>query len=472
MHVSRERLDRALNPRTVAVIGDKEKFGYMWLTNMSTFRGKVFSVQIDPREIPGIEKMGIPNYKSLLEIPEEIDYVVVSVPMQASSSVIRDCIEKKVGGVSMFTAGFAESGRVEGINLQRHIGKMAREAGLALLGPNCMGVYNPEIGLRFLPIQAVGEKGPVSFISQSGGHGGGFSVAAKAQGVAINKVVSVGNGVVLESTDFLDYFAHDEETKIIGMYVEDVKDGQRFFRLLREITPRKPVVIWKGGRTDEGMRATLSHTGALSGSTDTWDIAIKQCGAIGVGCLDQMIDVIKALACLPEVTGDGMGVIGWSGGQSVSVTDAFASAGLRVPLLQKSTHSKLEDMLRTVGASCQNPIDLGAMNDENMEASIEIVAQDANIDIVAVQIGGISTFTTRPDRLARIIRALIGTRDKVEKPFVGLLLSPDPYADGKALGDLNLRLQQAGIPSYLSYERSAYALRKLLDYYRFHTNGA
>ena len=144
----RTNLPRVLNPRTIAVVGDKRANGYLWLRNMSTFQGKLYSVQIDPAEIPGIEELGVPNYPSLADVPGEIDYVVCAVPRAIAPRIIADCAAKGVGGVALFTSGFAETGEDEGVRLQAEIGRIAREAGLALIGPNCMGVYNPKLGVR------------------------------------------------------------------------------------------------------------------------------------------------------------------------------------------------------------------------------------------------------------------------------------------------------------------------------------
>src|SRR4030042_6388051 len=142
-----KNLDRAFNPRTVAVVGDKQQSNYMWLRGVSNFRGKVYSVQIDPREIPGIEALGVTNYLSLLDIPEPVDYVVCAVPRAVSPRIVQDCIKKEVGAVHLFTSGFAETGTEEGIRLQSIITQMAKEANLNLIGPNCMGIYTPRIGL-------------------------------------------------------------------------------------------------------------------------------------------------------------------------------------------------------------------------------------------------------------------------------------------------------------------------------------
>jgi acyl-CoA synthetase (NDP forming) len=144
----RARLDRALNPRTVAVVGDKKAGGYQWLRNMSTFTGRVYSVQIDPNEIPGIEAMQVPNFRSLAEIPDEIDYVVCAVPRQVAPRVMQDAAAKGVAGVGMFTSGFAETGEELGRQLQDAVVSIARESGIVLIGPNCMGLYNPSTSSR------------------------------------------------------------------------------------------------------------------------------------------------------------------------------------------------------------------------------------------------------------------------------------------------------------------------------------
>src|SRR3989304_4190338 len=222
------RLDRAFNPRTVAVVGDKRALGYLWLRSMSTFQGKLYSVQIDPNEIPGIEELGVANYPSLLDIPEEIDYVLCAVPRQVSPRIIADCIAKGVGAVTLFASGFAETETEEGVRLQAEIAETARNADLLLIGPNCMGIYNRRLGVRHSWEQPAGDAGNVGFISQSGTHCINFSLVGDRHGIRCSKTVSFGNAVVLDAPDFLDYFAQDAETEVIGMYIEGGKDGRRF----------------------------------------------------------------------------------------------------------------------------------------------------------------------------------------------------------------------------------------------------
>src|SRR5262249_25463587 len=165
-----KRLERALNPRVVAVVGDKKASGYMWLRNLQPFTGKVYSVQIDPNDIAGIEEMGIENFPSLTAIPADVDYVICAVPRQVAPRVLADAAQKGVGGVGMFTSGFAETGEELGIMLQDELQRIARENDMVLLGPNCMGLYNPRLGVRFSNDQLAGEAGDIGFISQSGTH--------------------------------------------------------------------------------------------------------------------------------------------------------------------------------------------------------------------------------------------------------------------------------------------------------------
>ena len=228
-----ENLHRALHPRGVAVIGARKVDDYMWLRNMLTFDGPVYSVNIDQREIPGIEALGVPNYARLTDIPEPVDFAVVAVPRDASPTVLRDAIAKGVAGLSMFTAGFAETAEDEGRELQATITAMAREADIALIGPNCMGVYHPKLGIRNHIEQPSGEAGNVAFISQSGTHAINFSLYGASQGLKLSKVISYGNAVVLDSPDYLEYLLQDDETTIIGMYIEGVHDGRRLFDVIK-----------------------------------------------------------------------------------------------------------------------------------------------------------------------------------------------------------------------------------------------
>ena len=199
-----QKLDRVFNPRSVAVVGDKQALSYMWLRALSHFQGKVYSVQIDPNELPGIVKLGVQNYPNLKDIPGPVDYVIAAVPRAVAPLIVKDCIQKDVGGVCFFTSGFAETGTEEGMRLQQVVTNLAREGGLLVIGPNCVGVYNPKIGLRHNPVQAYGEGGNVGFIAQSGTHATLFTLAGTVNGIKFSKSVSYGNAAVLDNTDDLE----------------------------------------------------------------------------------------------------------------------------------------------------------------------------------------------------------------------------------------------------------------------------
>ena len=225
MKVDFTKLDRAFNPKCVVVVGDKAESNFNWLRGQSEFKGKLYSVQIAPEEIEGIKALGVENYTSLMDIPEPIDLAIVAVPRSVAPPILEDCIRKEVAAAHFFTSGFAETETEEGIKLERWLIKRAEEASLHLIGPNCMGIFNPGVGIRQTARQYGGVSGTVGFIAQSGTHAIAFTREAHLQGVDINKAVSFGNGAVLDSTDFLQYFGQDAEIKAIGMYLEGVKDG-------------------------------------------------------------------------------------------------------------------------------------------------------------------------------------------------------------------------------------------------------
>jgi acyl-CoA synthetase (NDP forming) len=462
------RLDRVFNPRSVAVVGDKLEMGYMWLRSLANFKGRVYSVQIDERELQGIAALGVENYSSLLDIPDEIDYAIVAVPRAVAPHIIQDCIQKKVGGVMLFTSGFAESNTEEGIRLQRIITDMAREANLNLIGPNCVGIFNPKIGLRHTTDQYCGGGGNVGFISQSGTHATFFTLVGETNGIRISKSVSYGNAAVLDATDYLEYLGEDEDTTIIGMYIEGVKNGKQFFASLREIAHRKPVLIWKGGESEEGTRATASHTASLAGQPLVWDALIRQCGAIKVDSLDEMVDTMHALLYIKPTTGNRVGLAAMTGGQSVVITDVFARAGFRVPLLSERSYREFASFFNTIGSSYRNPLDISSNlpHLDRIVRCLDILGEDERIDAVVLDLPVI--FLTRISWLIlsffdELIDALALYKERSPKP---MLTIPIPtYADSEAI-EARKKLVTKGIASFPSFERGANALKKVVSYYK------
>ena len=471
---TRAALDRAFNPKAVAVIGDKRAMNYLWLRAQSTFQGKTYSVQIDEREIPGIEALGVPNYKSLADIPEPIDYVMTAVPRQVAPRIVADCAAQKVGSVMLFTSGFSEVGDEEGKKLECAIVDTAHSAGMALIGPNCMGLYHPRIGLRNYAELPAGDAGTVGFIGQSGTHTITFSLSAPNHGIKISKAVSFGNAAVLDVSDYLDYLASDAETKIIGMYLEGVREGRRFFSLLREVTPKKPVVVWKGGRSEAGKRAVSSHTGSLAIPTAVWDAMVRQAGAISAETFDETLDAIKLLSFAKSAIGIRVGLIAMTGGPSVSITDAFEHAGLIVPELSEASYQELSSFFSVIGGSFRNPLDSGntigmGQSVDNLERLFTILDQDPNIDVIVMDTGAglvAGQWQAHPQSLITLLDTLERFAKRSAKPFFVVL---QPFAHEAALLQVRNQFHARNIATFATHQRAARALRLATDYWRFHT---
>lgn len=465
-------LRRALAPSTVVVVGSKKADAYMWLRNYSTFTGPVYSVQIDPTEIPGIEAMGVTNFTSLMDVPGDIDYVMLAVPRQVAPRVLADCAKRGVGGVALFTSGFAETGEEEGVRLQEQLLQIARDGNVALIGPNCMGLYNRRLGVRQSAEQGAGEAGDTGFISQSGTHAINFGLVGEAHGVRISTSISIGNAIVLDVPDYLDYLADDPETKVIAMYIEGVKDGPRFVRSLKRAASMKPVVVWKGGTTAAGARATASHTGSLATPNAVFDAIVRQAGAVPATSLEDTIDVVKALLYAGPATGRRMGLMAMTGGQSVVITDAFVNAGLEVPRLTDASYAELASFFNIVGGSYQNPLDMGGTigfggSRETLARLFGILDADAHVDAIAMELA--SGFLARmwqsnPASLDSLLDTIDAHRNASSKPFVAVL-QPQHVED--VVSQARRKIQERGIAVFASFERAARALNRAIDYHRF-----
>ena len=464
MKVDFSKLDRAFNPRCIAIVGDKGESDFNWIQSQSNYKGKLYSVQIDPKEIKGIEELGVTNFTSIMDIPEPIDLAIVAVPRQATVRILEDLIHKGVAVAHFFTAGFAETGTREGAELQRILTEKAEQANFHLIGPNCMGVLNPEAGLgRVAKEEADSPVGRVGYISQSGMHLFAFVRQAHLQGVDISKAVSFGNGIVLDSSDYLEYFSQDPTIDVIGLYLDGVKDGRRFMRVLKEVASKKPVVIWKGGRTEEGKRAIASHTGSLAVSQTTWETMVRQSRAINVRGMEELIDTLEALLYLPPVRGDGVGVTGGSGGQSIAAADVFAESGLRVPRLTEQSYDELASFYSMIGGGYLNPVDTANQNRREMKRILGILSRDPNIDNLVLLLG--SRSGTNPP-LETLIDWLVEIREKTEKPVMVVLSWSFLPEDVQKAGETSQQLRQSGIPVFISMTRCAIAVKKALEYYQ------
>jgi acyl-CoA synthetase (NDP forming) len=470
MQVDRERLHRALNPRTVVVVGDKGP-NFMWLTNLKEFEGQLYSVQVDEQQIKGIEERGVQNFTSLLDVPGDVDLVVCAVPRHVTPFVVGDAIKKGAGGISMFTSGFAETGEPEAAALQEKLVAACREAGMPLVGPNCMGVYNRRLGVKFSPAQEKGDGGDVAVISQSGTHGIGLTLGAQRVGVKVTRTISIGNAAVLNECDYLEYLMDDRESPAIVMYLEGTRDGRRFFELLREAAKRKPVVIWRGGRSQAGARAVRSHTGSLASDRAVWDALMRQTGAIPAGDLDDAIDLMAALVRTERPRGRKIALVAMTGGQSVAITDQFERAGFEVPELSQASYDRFKEFFITVGGSYRNPFDAASTigrETDNLRKILEILAEDATIDGgVAIEMGA-RGFEQDPSRLQGQLDLLEEYRTKTGEPVVVMIPTGGAMAgDEEVVVRARHAASQRGFAVCPSFERGATALGRVVDYWNW-----
>jgi len=467
MNVDRDRLHRALNPKTVVVVGDKGP-NYQWLTNMSEFTGNLYSVQLDEKEIPGIDEKGIPNFKGLTEIDGDVDLVVCAVPRQVAPFIVADAVKKGVGGVAMFTSGFVETGEELGIQLQEKIVTMAREGGLPLVGPNCMGVYNRRLGVKFMQGQQQGEGGDISVISQSGTHGIAITMGAQHLGMAVTRTVSIGNAAVLNEADYLEYLRDDADTSVIVMYLEGVKDGRRFAKLLREVTRVKPVIIWRGGRTKAGAKAAQSHTASLASDDAVWDALLRQAGAIAADSLEEALDALQCIARLPRSSKRNLALIAMTGGQSVAITDQFEKGGFGVPELEQKSYERLSEFFITIGGSFRNPFDAASTigrETDNLAKILDILATDRNIEGVALEMQA-RDFDQGTERVDGQIALVKEYRERTKQPVVALMpegsvgqMTPETITAAR------YHVAQAGVPVFPTFARGAQALNRAARYW-------
>lgn len=461
MKVDFSKLDRAFTPKCLVVVGGNPH--WLWLRDQKNFQGRLYSVQVNPETVKDIEAAGIANFLNVRDVPDPIDLVIMSAPRKAAVEVLKDCIAADAAAAHYFTAGFSETGTEEGIELERQLKEIAEAANFHLIGPNCMGIYNPKISLGQIVWDNSGPFLPVAIISQSGTHTTTLGQKAHLQGISISKAVSFGNGTVLDSPDYLEYFAYDSETQVIGMYLEGVKDGKRFIKVLKEVAAKKPVVIWKGGRSEEGERAISSHTGSLAVSNSIWDAAVRQCGAISVSTMEELVDTIKALLYFPPVRGKRVGIAGGSGGQSVAIADGFASAGLYSPALSQASYKELGTFLTLIGGGYRNPIDTGSQPRNKIPQIMEVLDRDENIDNLVLLTGARWGMTETP----RIdIETMADVKQKSSKPVMAIVTYSTPEEMQGSM-DAMLLFQEKGVPAFPSIERGAKALKNAFDYYSF-----
>ena len=449
-------LDPIFHPGSVAIIGatgKPGKVGRLFMARLveAGFR-ELYAVNPGEREI-----MGIKSYPTVLDIPYPVDFAMILTPTDSALQAVRECAAKGVKTIVITTAGFAEAGK-KGKELQGEMVRVARSAGCRIIGPNCIGVYCPSSGLTYSLGQSM-ESGSVGLVSQSGFFADYVTYRTTANGIHFSKAVSCGNESDLTATDFLEYLGKDPETEMIVAYLEGSKDARRLYNVCKEVSKKKPIILWKGGMTEGGARAAVSHTGAMAGSGATWEGGMRQAGIVSVKSFEEVFDCLHAFCLQPLPSGKRVGIVSAPGGIAVATTDVCLELGLEVPKFSTRTIERLAKAMPPVGGSINNPIDLSlasAVNPQLHGDAIRILAEVADIDmILLIAIAG--------GELLRDI-VLRATADiKTKKPLVVTEMVGTEESIGR---DFPLLLS-SGISVYSDAARAAKALSRLCEYARF-----
>ncbi len=471
-------LDYVFHPRAVAVVGvspQQPGFASVGATFVTALKEAgcpaVYPVNPKYQEIEGLK-----CYASILDIEGPVDHVISSVPARIVPQLVEDCIAKGVKTIHFFTAGFSETGEEEMAELEASVVDRAKEAGIRVIGPNCMGLYVPSAGLSFM-LGFPTEPGPVGYISQSGGNAGDMLYTSVPRGIRYSKVVSYGNAADIGESELLEYLAEDPETEVIAAYIEGVRDGRRFFRAMRKASAAKPVVVLKGGRTEAGTRAVFSHTASLAGSIQVFDALCRQVGAVRVDSVEEMVDLVAAFRYMEPPAGPGIAVVGGGGGFSVFAADEIDEAGLKCPVLPDETQARLREFTPVAGTSVRNPVDsIVVFEPAKLAQTLRIVGEAENIDVVlfhtsfaggpwrrsATFFGGV----TPEQYMDAIVEQAVAVRDAIGKPLV-LVIRPalDPDGLQRTLA-FQERSWRAGFPVFPSIPRAANAVAKVLRWRR------
>ena len=465
-------IEEILHPGAIAVVGASASGrggGFVEPLVEYGYKGKIYPVNPKYTEI-----MGMKAYPSVRDIPGPVDYVISSVPASQVLSMIDDCTQKGVKAIHLFTARFSETGRKEAAELEQEILRRARKGGIRLIGPNCLGIYYPDEGIAFhdgFPK----ESGSAGLASQSGQAVGEIAHLAAQRGLRFSKAISYGNALDFNECDYLEYFGQDPQTKMIMMYIEGVRDGKRFFNILRDVAATKPVVIVKGGRGESGTRATASHTASLAGSMEVWETVVNQAGAVSAGNLEELVDVATALYYLPPIAGRRVGVAGGSGGSSVLAADECEEAGLDVIALPLEIREELKSKGSLIWDWIGNPVDMSIRIDRDWDTGdmLEIMARNQNFDLMIAFMRG-HHHRGEPRVSAEEFLKRYRLKELNDKPLLMVMedRGPDVNSDDegasmwKLMEEVREKLTAAKIPTYPGIGRAARAASKLIDYYQ------
>ncbi len=445
-------------PRSIAVIGasrDPSSVGQSVFRNilMGGYRGVLYPVNPRADSI-----LSVKAYPSITEVPGDVDLAVIVVPAPIVPQVLDECGRKGVKGAIVISAGFKEIGG-EGIEREKRLKEIADHYGIALVGPNCLGVINtdPAVSMNASFASRMPQAGRIAFVSQSGALCTAVLDYARGQGIGFSKVVSMGNKADVDESDILVALAEDPQTGVILMYLEELTSGRRFIEVASTITSElpqpKPILAIKAGRTPAGARAATSHTGALSGSDEVYEAILAQAGVLRVDSVEELFDYAEAFVNQPLPNGPRLAIVTNAGGPAIMAADACMRYGLELANLTETTRKRLKEYLPPA-ASVRNPIDLiGDAQHDRYEFALSMVMRDPNVDMISVLL----TPQAMTD-VEEVAKAIVRISKSDGKPIVATFMGWYDVSPGVKV------LNENGIPHYSFPEQ---AIRALSAMYKF-----
>ena len=449
------------SPKSIAIIGASEKPGVgktIFYNIAKHFKGKIYPVT------PSNPTVGdLTAYKNVLDIPDSIDLAVVAAPSKFTPAVMEDVGKKGIKGAIIVSAGFKEVDEA-GAKLEKEVGEIAQKHSITVIGPNCLGImsFSKDNIMNSTFLKVTPKYGNIALVSQSGAICAATVEDAEAQNIGFSKVISMGNKVEIDESDVLELLAEDEDTKVIVMYLEDIRNARRFMKIARWITTekRKPIIVLKSGRTTEGAKAAASHTGALGGSDANYEAAFAQCGVIRVDTMGELFDLAAAFSKQPLPDG-GVVIVSNAGGPAIISTDACSRYGLKMADIS-SIREEIAKVIPPYG-SPRNPVDIvGDADYLRFEKVLLLVLAHPNVGSVVTMCTPSATLNY--DDLARILVKM--SQQFSNKTILASLM-------GLAEGTENRRIMsEGGIPYYLYAEPAIRTLKAIYDFKQWVDRGS
>ncbi len=467
---SGQDLETLFRPQSIAVVGasaNERSQGYEFVQGLVEigFPGPIYPVNPKLDEL-----LGLKAYPRLEDIPGTVDFVISAVPANFVLELVDGAKAKGAKLIHFFTARFSETGREDAAELEQELSKRIREAGIRVIGPNCMGLYYPKEKITFDPVLPK-EPGNVGFLTQSGSHAFRMMMRGRERGLRFSKVVSYGNAMDISEADLLEHFAEDPDTEVIAAYIEGVRDGRRFLDGLRRAAAKKPVVVLKGGRTAAGRTAAASHTAALASQQAIWQTAVRQAGAIEVSSLNELADMVVAFSLAGPAKGTRVAVLGGAGGETVETADICHEAGLDVAPIPQELREALKEKLPHAWDWVGNPVDgsiLGWGRFEALEV-VQLMAASPGYDLIFANARSVEHMLNREDG-EKLFRDAIDALKRLGKEngkAMMLVMGEPEFRDErrwKASMGAREEMAAAGVAIYPDIERAARAMGRYVHY--------